>query len=1575
MPVEIPVSTRLDVRSAEAAANAVKALFSRTGREISSEYDKLGSSLLNSFNGSRFAEQQEAMRAEMAKTVRAEQEAARLAIRADNEVIASKRRLAEQTAKYGDESSQAAKAAGAYADKQALAAQAHRESADAILAADAATTKFAGSHDKAAASASNAARIFNAAGVTSIAALGIAFAETGKLAGDFQQGMTKLSASADLPIDQIKAVQDGILKMTGTVGYSAGELTNAFYTIQKAQLQGANGAATAAEKLDVLKASAQGATVEQAPLPEVINAVTTSLTDFNLPADQAANVMSKLVTAVGESKTNLNDFAGSLHNVEPVARLAGVSIDQVYGSIARLTQSGTSPDQATQNLAQTMRNFMNPSQQMRDSLGKLHLSAEQLQKDMADPQVGIVGVLKEVSEAIRGQVGPSGQVAIDTFYKNADASQALKTAYEGLTPASKAFADELNSGVAPNMRKLHEQALADPKLAQWVTLRNHVDGLSQNLRRLQPELETVQQAWKEATGGAETLNVASQLVGSPEDIQKTLDAIKKVSQSTTDAGNNVKGFNETQDTLNQKMRDARAAFGAAAIELGTSFIPVMTDVANVAKTVGDLLAQNPGLARDAVDAMEGLAGIWLAYKAVTSQTAQDAVKALKWIGTQTGLLKDQTIADSAAASEKQIADQGRVSGAAEKTNAALGPQRATAAAEGERGVAAAATAEVGEENAVAEAAGRADGAIAGGAAGAGGGMAGLLGPAAAVAGVDMAAHQTPAGSPLRSIVSSALPFDPTLKPDAGPDAPWYKRDAMRDLWNWATKPEGHVAGGPVDGPGPKGKDSVASWLAPGEHVLTASDVDAAGGHSGVYAWRNALHRELGGPSDADLPDGPGDYVVSPDGLTTAMQYAAKNSGRQYQYGTLWDCSGFMSQLYGIVTGKPAPTGQRFFSTESDFTKLGFLPGYDPNSPFNIGVHNGGGGMNSHMAGTIGGHNVESGGHGVQFGGQVGALDPQFEHHYHLPGSMGTGGADGYYSPDPDKVAKVENEIKRKNDNIHDLEEKLAELKSNAKQSERDRIQHEIDHAKDDLKLLDRKLAEAQQGTFHRGRSGGRGRSGSGGSWQPQFGAPLPANFGLDKGLSGLVEWAITAAADAAIGPVEGAAYGDALRSGAFGDIGGGSGSFGDVADAMGVPTSSLAGDYSAGAGGSGSYGGGSGGGVGSGGGGSAGSQWWAPGSGKAATGGAGGSWWSPGFTTDANKYANEPSVLPPAPGAPSTPSAAQMGPNRIFAGFPGELPLNSLSGAGGTGALPGIGPAGGSAYASKTAFQGYMDALGGQSNAAQQDRDSARAAREKAASDAVSAATTPGQRAGDNAFLDQLYPSAIHRANGGPSGTDTIPAWLSPGEYVLNSSQVDKLGGPDAVQKFMKAHRYATGGEVDDAENGSRQPSTAQNASGGLDVGGGSLGMAEAAGAMAVNGLAPGAGQAVQVGTQEANRAVKYGAQLGGIAVQGLFETLALNDSVLSDPSKSWIGRFGAGLAGAHPSSPNSAGKAAPPLKKESNHEDGGRSEHLGTGQPPGPSGNAPLIGNINMGNNGDPHAAAREINRQVGAYPGMGGR
>lgn len=74
--------------------------------------------------------------------------------------------------------------------------------------------------------------------------------------------------------------------------------------------------------------------------------------------------------------------------------------------------------------------------------------------------------------------------------------------------------------------------------------------------------------------------------------------------------------------------------------------------------------------------------------------------------------------------------------------------------------------------------------------------------------------------------------------------------------------EGKAAGGPITGPGPVGVDSRLILAAPGEHMLTAQEVAAAGGHAGIYRIRAALRAgrlgsfALGGAIGDMLPTPP-----------------------------------------------------------------------------------------------------------------------------------------------------------------------------------------------------------------------------------------------------------------------------------------------------------------------------------------------------------------------------------------------------------------------------------------------------------------------------------------------------------------------------------------------------------------------------------------------------------------------------------------------------------------------------------------------------------------------------------------------
>lgn len=165
-------------------------------------------------------------------------------------------------------------------------------------------------------------------------------------------------------------------------------------------------------------------------------------------------------------------------------------------------------------------------------------------------------------------------------------------------------------------------------------------------------------------------------------------------------------------------------------------------------------------------------------------------------------------------------------------------------------------------------------------------------------------------------------------------------------------------------------------------------------------------------------------------------------------------------------------------------------------------------------------------------------------------------------------------------------------------------------------------------------------------------------------------------------------------------------------------------------------------------------------------------------------------------------------------------------------------------------------------------------------------------------------------------------------------------------------------------------PSGARGAMGGGGAGGGGVagdvaGAAISAGSMALDALAPGAGQAAAIAAniamKEINRAIQFGGQAAGIGVEGLMETfIPAGGSQLADPLKSLPGRILTGFAQARPALPNISGQPTGPEQGQPKP-----SEHKGTGQPPGPEqGQQPLIGEmtINGADLGDSQRIANDM-------------
>jgi phage-related protein len=263
--------------------------------------------------------------------------------------------------------------------------------------------------------------------------------------------------------------------------------------------------------------------------------------------------------------------------------------------------------------------------------------------------------------------------------------------------------------------------------------------------------------------------------------------------------------------------------------------------------------------------------------------------------------------------------------------------------------------------------------------------------------------------------------------------------------------------GRVNGIGGRTADRVPALLSFDEHVWSAREVRGAGGHEGVRKLREAARTgnlpgfaEGGQVQRKFIPQfEPGAFIVNDKvasvagnfldalnrGQTEALQatggryatgptrhalggnieipgfaaggaiaaaqnFARAQNGKPYIWGGVgpagYDCSGFQSAITNVLRGQNPHS--RIGATAT-FPWGGFTPGLT--SAYSVGSYNGNPG---HMAGTLGGVNVEAGGSPsrTKFGtGASGADHARFTKKYSLPevgGVFAGGGAGGFFDP-------------------------------------------------------------------------------------------------------------------------------------------------------------------------------------------------------------------------------------------------------------------------------------------------------------------------------------------------------------------------------------------------------------------------------------------------------------------------------------------------------------------------------------------------------------------------------------------------
>jgi TP901 family phage tail tape measure protein len=405
----------------------------------------------------------------------------------------------------------------------------------------------------------------------SLIGAGVAVAST-KMAADFQSETLVLHTAAGESLKGLQTVRQGIKDVASDTGTSIPNLTDGMYQVEKAGYRAADG-------VTVLKAAAQGAREENARLDTVTNAMTSVMASYHYQASDSVRVMNALKTAAGEGKMTMEEFAGSLSTVLPIASANKIKFEQVAGALATLTQHGTSAREGTQELASTIRNLAKPNDVAVKEMQRFGLSSIDVSTKLG--KRGLTGTLDMLSKTVLSKMGKSGTVLISAFNNSTQAAKDADAMVRNMPKGIQGLARSYSSGKLSLADWRKELKGLPPEqanlLSQYATLQNKTHGFSDALKKGGPAAKTYTDAIARMTGGAIGLNTTLQLTGK-ENMAGFNDRVEKIGKSLNHSSKDVEGWKETSKSLNVQLAQLKMRAEVLAIDIGTKLIPVVSAI-------------------------------------------------------------------------------------------------------------------------------------------------------------------------------------------------------------------------------------------------------------------------------------------------------------------------------------------------------------------------------------------------------------------------------------------------------------------------------------------------------------------------------------------------------------------------------------------------------------------------------------------------------------------------------------------------------------------------------------------------------------------------------------------------------------------------------------------------------------------------------------------------------------------------------------------------------------------------------------------------------------------------------------
>jgi hypothetical protein len=342
--------------------------------------------------------------------------------------------LAKATAAAATNASRAAKAAAeaaaAYTRETTAGMRVvgvQRQMSTSAAAQAAAARRSAAAQKESAAAAGMSANRFTAAGAAMTAhgkrvketkgaldgmllPLALAAGASVKLGVDFNASMTRVHTQAGASAAEVGRLRGQVLQLAKSMPQSPQQLSEGLYHLESIGLRGA-------KAMHALKIASQGAAVSGADLESTASALGAAWRAGIKGAGNLDQTMGDLNATAGAGNMRMQDLVEALGTgILPAAKNAGLSIRDVGGAIALLTDEGYQASSAAAQLGTAFHFLTNPSMKAGDAMKAMGLNTDTLARDMHKPN-GLLVALRDLKSHLEEAGKHSGkqlQIGLNT---------------------------------------------------------------------------------------------------------------------------------------------------------------------------------------------------------------------------------------------------------------------------------------------------------------------------------------------------------------------------------------------------------------------------------------------------------------------------------------------------------------------------------------------------------------------------------------------------------------------------------------------------------------------------------------------------------------------------------------------------------------------------------------------------------------------------------------------------------------------------------------------------------------------------------------------------------------------------------------------------------------------------------------------------------------------------------------------------------------------------------------------------------------------------------------------------------